>query len=220
MGFKVIGGNVSPFVRKVRVALAEKGIDYELEPLNPFAAPEGFRDISPLGKIPVCEHDGRLVNDSSVFCAYLERVAPEPALYPADPYERARAEWLEEFMDGGAQPVMGSGVFFPVVLKPLMTGEEPDLDPPRVVFEEKLPRFFSYLEAQIGDREFLVGDRFGIADIAVASPFVNLRHAGFVPEADRFPALCGLLRRTHERASFAKCIEEEKPVFGKRWAEL
>jgi glutathione S-transferase len=88
------------------------------------------------------------------------------------------------------------------------------------VFEEDLPRFFTYLEAQIGEREFLFGDRFGIADIAVASPFVNLRHAGFVPDGDRFPRLRAFVKRAHERARVAQCIEEEKPVFGKRWAEL
>ena len=53
MSLTLIGGSVSPFVRKVRVFCAEKNIAYDLEPVNPFAAPEGFRDISPLGRIPV-----------------------------------------------------------------------------------------------------------------------------------------------------------------------
>jgi glutathione S-transferase len=220
MGFKVIGGNVSPFVRKVRVALAEKGIDYELEGVNPFAPPDGFREISPLGKIPVCEHDGRVINDSSVICAYLERVVPEPALYPADPYARARAEWLEEFVDAGLQPVAGNGIFFPTVMAPLMGRGEPDLDEVRRVHDEECAPFFAYLDTQLGDREFFLGDRIGIADIAAATPFVNLRHAGFTPSADRFPRLRDFVKRMHERASFARCIEEEKPVFGKRWADL
>ena len=49
MSLVVLGGSVSPFVRKVRAFLAEKGLDYEHEQVNPFAGPPGWRDISPLG---------------------------------------------------------------------------------------------------------------------------------------------------------------------------
>ena len=52
MGIRVLGGNVSPFVRKVRVFCAEKGIGYEHVQINPFSPPEGWRAISPLGRIP------------------------------------------------------------------------------------------------------------------------------------------------------------------------
>ena len=86
MSLTVMGGSVSPFVRKVRAFLAEKNLDYEQQNINPFSPPDGWRERSPLGKIPALEHDGRMVNDSSVICAYLERIEPNPALYPADPY--------------------------------------------------------------------------------------------------------------------------------------
>ena len=216
MSLTLLGGNVSPFVRKVRVLCAEKGIAYTLEPINPFAAPEGFRDVSPLGKIPVLRDGDRVLPDSSIICAYLEKLHPEPSLYPSDPWDHARATWLEEYSDGGLVPKAGPNVFFPLVLGPLMQRKEVDDTEPMRFAREELPPFYAYLEDAIGENEFLVGGRLSIADIAVASPFVNLRHAGVAPERARFPRLRAFLDRMHGRPSFKACIEEETPVFGKR----
>ncbi len=216
MSLTVIGGNVSPFVRKVRVFCAEKGIDYDLEPVNPFAAPDDFREISPLGRIPVLR-DGELhVPDSSVICVYLERKHPEPALYPDDTAELARTLWLEEYMDDGVIPKAAGRVFFPLVLQPLMTGKPPDETEPLRIAGDVLPPFYEYLEKELGSDEFYVGGRLTLADIAIASPFVNLRHAGIAPDRSQFPDLRAFLDRMHARPSFKACIEEETPIFGKR----
>src|SRR5262245_27792207 len=122
MSLVVLGGGVSPFTRKVRVLLVEKGIEYRHEQINPFAPPAGWTEISPLGKIPAFKDGDRTLADSSVICAYLERRFPGPALYPSDPYEHARALWFEEYMDGGFVPVAGPNIFFALVLKPLLGG--------------------------------------------------------------------------------------------------
>ena len=220
MSLTVIGGNVSPFVRKVRVFCAEKGIEYTLEPLNPFAAPESFREISPQKKIPVLRDGDRHLPDSSVICQYLERTHPKTPLYPEDPFAYGRALWIEEYMDSGFVPVAGAKCFFPLVMGPLMSGKEPDETEPLRVAAEELPRFFDYLEKELGDQEFFVGGRLTLADIAVASPFVNLRHAGIAPERKRWPRLRGFLDRMWGRPSFKACIEEETPVFGKRASRI
>ena len=135
MSLVVLGGSVSPFVRKVRVALAEKGLDYELQAVNPFAPPAGWRDVSPLGRIPAFKDGDRVINDSSVICAYLERRFPEPSLYPSDAYEYARALWFEEFIDGGLIPSSARTVFFPLVLAPLFAGK-PGPEPEAVAAAE------------------------------------------------------------------------------------
>ena len=224
MTLTLLGGNVSPFVRKVRVALTEKGLEYQHEQVNPFAPPAGWRDVSPLGRIPAFKDGERVINDSSVICAYLERRFPKPPLYPSDDYEYARALWFEEFADGGMNPVAGPKVFFPLVLKPLLGGKQ-QADPEdeaaaaKTVAEE-LPKFWDYLERELGDREFFVGERLSIADIAVASPFVNLCHAGVAPERRRWPRLRAFLDRLHGRPSFKQAIEEETPVFGKRTVRI
>jgi len=219
MSLVLLGGSVSPFVRKVRVFLAEKGLDYQHEQVNPFAPPDGWREISPLGRIPAFKDGEHVINDSSVICQYLERRFPTPPLYPSQDLDFARALWLEEFIDGGLVPIAGPKVFMPLVLRPLMTrkpADESAESAAREVVEKELSPLFDYLEREIGDREFFVADRLTIADITVAGGFVNLRHAGFAPERKRWPRLRAFIDRLWSRPSFKKPIEEETPAFGKR----
>ena len=179
----------SPFVRKVQVLLAEKSIEYELEGVNIFPAP-----------------------DSSAICAYLERKHPEPALYPKEAFAYGRALWLEEYADSELASLVGLGMFRPLVVKRLM-GKEPDVERGRRTFREQLPPLFDYLDREIGDHEFLVGDAFSIADIAVATQFVNLRFAGGSVDAARWPKLAAYVERMHARTSFAARIEDESRLF-------
>src|SRR6185369_10454689 len=112
MAMVLYGTSGSPFVRKVQVVLDEKGIAHEHEPVVPFNVSPEYRETSPLGKIPALRHDGRPLADSSVICAYLERIHPEPRLYPADPYDFARALWFEEYADSALVAVVGAKIFF------------------------------------------------------------------------------------------------------------
>src|SRR4051812_5179849 len=102
MALVVYGGAVSPFVRKVRVVLAEKGQPYSLEQINPFSPPPDFVEISPLKGSPAFR-DTDLpapndhLGDSSFLCDSLEHKSPTPPLYPKEPYARARALWFEEY---------------------------------------------------------------------------------------------------------------------------
>ncbi len=224
MSLVVLGGSVSPFVRKVRAFLAEKGLDYEHEQVNPFAGPPGWRDISPLGKIPALKDGDRTLADSSVICAYLEKRFPKPALYPTDPYDYARALWFEEFMDGGVVALVGGKVFFPLVLQPIFSGgQAPSAEVEAVAkktFEEDAAPLFAYLEKELGDREYFVGTQLSIADISVASIMVNPWFAGFAPERKRFPKLRAFLDRMWSRPSLKKLIDADVPVFGKRSAQV
>ena len=123
-------------------------------------------------------------------------------------------------MDGGVVPFAGAQVFRPLALLPAFTQKAPDaatIAAAEKIVTENLGPLFAYLEAQLGVGEYFVGNRLSIADLSVASPFVNLRHAGFPPDAGKFPKLAAFVARMHARPSFKACIEEEKPVFGKRW---
>ncbi len=219
MTITLVGSPISPFVRKVQLTLLEKRVDFELDPVNPFDPPPGFRELSPLGRIPALRHGERVVNDSSVICRYLDRLHPDPPLYPADAYDAARAEWIEEYVDGGVVPVAGPRVFQALVLRPLR-GEEPDEEGARAVIEGELPGFFAYLDEWLGDDEFFVGDALSIADLSVASAFGNLRLAGVRPEAASHPRLNAFLGRMHGRPSFQQVIQPLIEAVGKRWVEL
>lgn len=207
MSLTVIGTGLSPFVRKVRVFLAEKNVQYENEPLVPFNVSDEFKQISPLGKIPVLRDGERTLPDSSVICTYLERKHPEPSLYPADDFDFARALWFEEFADTRlvekTAPVFGERIVNKLFLK-----QPCDEDRVKQLVDEEMPPCFDYLEGEIGDAEYLVGGRFSIADIATAGPFVNLSYAGVELDAGRWPRLAGLVARVWARPSFKALIEE------------
>jgi len=210
----VYGVSASPFVRKVRVVLAEKKLDYQLEPIFPGPqTPPEFRKISPLGKIPAFRDGDRTLADSSVICAYLERVAPEPRLYPGEAYDYARALWFEEYADGGLISVFAPKVFFQRIVGPRFLGQATDESIVRNAIDNEIPPLNDYLEGELAG-DFLVGSALTIADVAVASAYVNLGYAGVSPDAGRWPKLARYLARITERPSFAACIAEEKAAFG------
>jgi len=211
----VHGANASPFVRKVRVVLAEKGLAYELEPVSPFGADAEFRKLSPLGKIPAMTDGDATLPDSSVICAYLERKYPERPIYPKDPYAYGRALWFEEFADSALVAVIGPKVFFQRIVNPMFFNRPCDDAMVEKALAEELPPLLDYLEGQIGAGDGIVDGRFSIADVAIASMFVNLQHAGEDIDAARWPKLAAHVARVHARPSFAACIAEERAMFGR-----
>ena len=85
------GAPLSPFVRKARIVLAEKGIDYDLVPLDPFRKSEELLRLSPLGRVPALVDDGKTLADSGVIAQYLEKKWPTPPLKNVSTYERPLA---------------------------------------------------------------------------------------------------------------------------------
>ena len=216
MTYKIMGANVSPFVRKVRIFMAEKGLEYDLEQVSPFSPPAGWREISPLGKIPALLDGDRIVNDSSCICQYIERKNPAPPLFPSADEDYVHALWIEEFIDAGFVPVAGGKVFFPLIVNPIISNQPVD-DAVKAeveqVVENEFPKFWGYLDANLGDKEFFAGKALSIADLAVTSVHVNLRHAGIAVDTDRWPHLAGFVERMCERESVKAMIEEEAPTW-------
>jgi glutathione S-transferase len=202
------GVSLSPFVRKTRVYCAEKGIDVDLVPVMPGSTDPEYRRKSPLGKIPCLEDGDFVLPDSSCICAYLERVHPEPALYPADPAEYGRALWYEEYAD---TKLLEATIvpFVERVINAKFLRKEADEERVRRALEKVAPGVFDYLESQLEDRDYLVGNRFSIADIAAATSFVNMAFGGERVDASRWPRLAGYVERIHGRPSFKALIEEE-----------
>jgi len=207
------GANGSPFVRKVKVVLAEKSIDYEQVPVIPFGVSDEYRKKSPLGKIPCLEDGEYTLPDSSCINAYLERTHPTPALYPTEAKDYGRALWYEEYADTKLTEVL-SVAFFERIVKQLVMKAEADEKRVQQAISEMVPPVLDYVEGEVADREYLVGNRFSIADIAVASPFVNYALAGETVDASRWPRLAAYVERIHARPSFKACIEAEKALFG------
>jgi len=207
MSLVVLGGGVSPFVRKVRVALAEKGLDYQHDPVNPFAPPAGYREISPLGKIPAFKDGDRTLCDSSVICAYLEKKHPSPALLPAEPAELAKALFLEEYADTRANETIG-GIFFERFVKPNILRQATDEARVRELQERGLPPLLDYLESQAPEDRDSVLARFSLADAALGAQLANLGAAGVEIDARRWPRTVRYLRALLERPSFKTAMAQ------------
>lgn len=212
--FIVLGAPLSPFVRKLRLCLAEKGLAYQLEMVMPGDRSPGFRAISPLGRIPALRHGDLSLADSSVICHYLEDIHPQPALYGADARQAAQVRWLEKYADYELAPLATFTVFRNRVLAPLL-GKACDQEAVDKALEQDLPPHFDYLQEQLGEREFFVGDALSIADLAIASQLVSLEHAGESLDASRWPRLGAFYQRLKARPTLQAILPGEQAMLAK-----
>lgn len=211
MSLKLIGAHISPFVRKSRIVLAEKGLSYEHDPMAPFGVSDEYKRKHPLGKVPVLTDGDKVIPDSSAIAIYLEKLQPEPALYPSDAYELARTVWFEEFADSGL--INGTIVPFQErVLAPTFFKRETDEAKIKEALETTLPPLLDYLERELGDNEWLVGNRFSVADIATLTEFVNFGHGGGEVDAGRWPKVAAYVQRGLARPSIKGILEEEQAM--------
>lgn len=208
---KVHGVHLSPFVRKVLLTLEYKGIPYESVDVFPGSEEPEFRAISPLGKIPVLEHDDFTIPDTSVICRYLDRVYPDNPIYPADAKLEAQACWLEEFADSKLIEAC-AGLFRQIFLNPAMFNTPTDEAVVKDILENQMPDLLKYLESQTPETGVLVGDAISIADIAVLTCFLQARYADFEVDGDAYPKLRAYLDRCLSNELVQKRMEEEKKV--------
>lgn len=207
MDLVLYGAPLSPFVRKADVALREKGLAFESENLN-IPIPDWYTAMNPARKMPAlrdrdiaAEGPQGVIPDSSAICAYLERLAPDPALYPKDAFELGRALWYEEYADSDLAGRIGLGIFRPVVF-PLFAKREPDLATARNALAETLPPLLDYFEGELNGRQFLVGGAFSIADLALASQLVNLELVVGREKLAAWPNLGAFIDGVTSRPSF------------------
>jgi glutathione S-transferase len=202
----LFGSSISPFVRKVLAFAAEKEIELESRPLGLGSDDPEFRAASPFGKIPALQDGDFSISDSSAIVAYLEAVKPDPVLIPSEPRARAQTIWFDEFADTVLFDC-GRIMFFNRLVAPRFLNREGDLAAADKAEREQLPAILDYLERVAPEAGYLVGDSLTLADIAVASPFVNLSHVG-VEVGDR-PKLRAYVDRILARPSFKQWIDRE-----------
>ena len=209
---KLHGASASPFVRKVMVVLAMKDLPYEHIPNMPFSNDPEIKKINPVEKIPVLIDGDLTVADSKVICRYLENAYPDVPVYPGDPAQKARAEWLEEY-GGTALAESAASIFFHRFMRPVILKQEVDEEAVAIILEKKLPPVLDYLESQVPAEGFLFGD-FGVADMALASPFVNAGYAGYAVDAALFPRLAAFVERVKSDSKVAPLLAAEAKAFG------
>ena len=173
-----------PYCARVRTVLAEKAIPYEPVEIDLRDRPPWLYAKNPLGKVPVLEEDGGLVlPESPVIMEYLEERYPEPALWPADPAERALGRlWLDRFDRLGDEYYA------------LRRGEEAA----RPRLEQRLGELDSALERT----PFLSGREYGLADVGYV-PWILRARDRLGVAVDEFPAVADWLERLSARPAIA-----------------
>lgn len=206
------GASASPFVRKVMVILAVKNLPYEHIQSMPFSNDAELKKISPLGKIPVITDGNLTIADSKVICRYLENAYPEVHVYPTDPAQKARAEWFEEY-GGTLLAESAAGIFFHRFMRPMMFKQDVDEEAVNNLINNKMPPILDYLESELPADGFLFAD-FGVADVALASPFINAGYAGYTIDAERWPNAAAFVQRITAHSTVAPLLVAEAKALG------
>jgi glutathione S-transferase len=206
---KVFGNTMSPFVRKTLAFAAEKGLQVELVAAGMGQGPDEFKTASPFGKMPGFQDGDFLISDSTAIITYMEAIKPEPNLIPLEPRARARAIWYEEYADTIVGACVGK-VFFNRIVAPIFLKRDGDQAAADEAQAVEFPKLVDYLESVVPASGFLVEDRITLADIAVASPFANLHHAGCPIDAKSHPKAAAYIAAILGRPSYAAIIAGER----------
>jgi glutathione S-transferase len=173
-----------PYCARVRIFLAEKGVEFEVVDVDLSDRPAWIYDKNPTGRVPVIEEDeGRPLPESAVIMEFLEERYPDPPLLPSDPADRAAVRLLVFRDDDLTDPYYA-----------LRRGEDGAAEQ----FDAVLRRF----EAMLAEKPYLGGAEYGLADIALVPWFLRARDMLGV-ELDAFPALVDWLARLEQRPAIA-----------------
>jgi glutathione S-transferase len=162
----------APSPRRVRIFVAEKGLDvpYELMKIHEDNRTEAFRKKNPYRTLPVLElDDGTCIAESMAICRYLEALHPEPSLFGRTPLEQATIEMWTRRIE--------LSLYLPIDL----SGATDFLSEPSTArLRESAGRALRFFDRQLGERPFMAGDAYSVADaFALSAIDFGLRHVGY-----------------------------------------
>jgi len=198
----------SPFARKVRLVLEHKGLAFEGVDGLALANRAALEKVNGRVEVPVLDHDGLVVVNSSDIVAYLERVAPERPVYPREPARWVAARAWERCADTFVDPIL-------VDLSYWVWAERTDARPDAWVKagRDDLERVYAALERDLDGRDFLCGD-LSIADIALFPHLTGTKLLGVSYDAERFPRVHAWQKRLRAMPLFAADLERTKAYLG------
>ena len=200
---KLIGSLASPYVRKVRVAMAEKKLDYELVLENVWAPDTAIQQSNPLGKVPcLVMEDGGAMFDSRVIVEYLDTLTPVGKLIPPNGRERAEVKCWEALSDG----VVDAAVLI------RLERMRPEAQRSQEWMERQMSKVHAGLKAMsagLKDTAFCSGNHYTLADVAVgcALGWLSFRFPE-ITWRDTYPNLEKLFDKLSERTSFKDTIPQ------------
>ena len=184
--------------RKVRIALIEKGLEFERVPIDLGKKEQKNPDylkIHPFGQVPALDDEGFIVYDSTVINEYLEDEYPYPPLLPKDSDGRARARLMEDIRDS----------YFNAACTQIMReGRKPEGERDAKIIDgakAEIARCFDRIEKELEGREYLAGD-FSLADIAFMANLDALERLGVAVDP-KYKNTLAWIARLKARPSFA-----------------
>ena len=201
-GITVRGIPGSPFLRAVEVALKEKDVPYQLHAMSSadMKTPEHL-DLHPFGRIPIFEEDGFRLYETQAIIRYLDEVFIHPPLTPGNPKQRARMNQIIGIIEWYLFPKAAAPIAFNRIIGPKLLGLSSD----EAAIADAMPMAricFDELNRLLGDKPYLTGPRFSIADIMLGT---QLDLLATTPEGQQLiggTKLEGWLERLRVRPSF------------------
>ena len=197
MAMKLLASKTSPYARKVRIAFAEKKIEYTLVEQDPWSPDTIVGQHNPLGKVPVLVlEDGTNLFDSRVIVEYIDLVSPVSRLIPEPTRQRILVKRWEALGDGLMDAAVGARV---EGLRPKRQQSAETLER----HQRKMQAAVDTMSRDLGDKAWCNGEGYSLADIAtgVALSYLDLRHPEFAWR-DNASNLDRLLQKLSKRPSF------------------
>ncbi len=212
---------LSPFCRKIRLALAEKKLEVELVEEAPWERKMDFLRLNPAARTPVfVDEDGAIVADSTAIFEYLEETRPETSLLPGSPVERAEARRLVAWFDDKMWAEVTANLVEERVTKKIMGKGHPDSA--RIRAGSRNVRVHLEYVGWLADRRrWLAGEQLTIADFAAAAHFSCLDYIGDV-DWTASPSAKDWYARVKSRPAFRTLLTDYLPGFtpAKHYADL
>lgn len=197
---------LSPYAQKIKIALREKGIEFESKTPDVSGGGFGgseFLQANPRAELPALIDGNVKIFDSTIILEYIEEKWSQPPLLPSNPAERAYVRTIEEVMDTYYEPInwgLGEIDFF---------GRAKGELAEKIVgnAKQQAAKCRQWLAKQLGDREWFNGDRFGWSDLCVV-PHISVSSIAFgiAPEANS--PLADWFKRVSVRPSVAQTVQE------------
>lgn len=202
---------LSPFSRKVRLVLAEKGIEVELIEERYWDERPEFLRMNPSGKVPVLKTDKLTLAESGAICEYLDETHPEPALIPTNPEKRAEMRRLVSWFDDKFYRDVTMNLLGERLLKKIMGGGYPESK--NVKAGAKNIRYhMKYMTYLLDRRRWLAGDRMSMADFSAAAQISCLDYTSDV-DWNSHELVKDWYAKIKSRPAFRSLLADQLPGF-------